>query len=486
MTQQILPALDVARERTDSRVRLTLSGQILADTRTRLRHEIEQLPVDSITDVQIDMEQVDLIDSSGVGMLVFCHRHLRKQGIAVRFTNLKPEIERTLQVCHLFDLLNPQPGSRLVDEEQRQHLDLFSYVQQMMNCMGDGLMGMGPDRRILFVDEVAEKILGKREIDLLGRHYQDCFTCVDEGGQTISWQAYRAAAAEKARNSTFHGEVRIKVDDRVVPLQVTVTDIIDHGVSLGLLIGLRDLSDKEWVRLARAKTAHLETVATLAGGLAHDLNNLMFVVLGAVDLLKTTPQGSDEYHQTLKRIESAGERASALSDRLLAFSGSGNNYLKQLDMNVLARRVLLSSKIPETIEFETKLNPNLRPVNADERQMEQLIRALVDNAMESMEDYGPVRVVSDNVEIQETDNKYNLLPGSYVQLEVTDTGAGMSDEVLARAFDPFFTTKMIGRGMGLPAAYGIVTSHMGAIAIDTVHGRGTTVRILLPSAPGIC
>jgi CheY-like chemotaxis protein len=189
----------------------------------------------------------------------------------------------------------------------------------------------------------------------------------------------------------------------------------------------------------------------------------------------------------------AAERAADLTRQLLAYAGKGKFVIQNVDVSALVRDIseLIRSSVPRTVALDLSLASDLPPVEGDPTQIQQLVMNLILNAVEATgERYGTVRISTCCHEVKSRDVSSRFRPdapasGVYVEIEVSDRGCGMSQEVEAQIFDPFFTTKFTGRGLGLAAALGIVRGHKGAIRVDSRQGVGSTFTVLLPGVGGV-
>jgi signal transduction histidine kinase/CheY-like chemotaxis protein len=239
----------------------------------------------------------------------------------------------------------------------------------------------------------------------------------------------------------------------------------------------------------------MEAVGRLAGGVAHDFNNLLTVIIGYSNLMLSGPSTKSgavgqaapldpSYRKQIELILDAGRRAASLTRQLLAFSRRQTLQPKVLNLNEVVGGMdrLMRRLIGEDIELETVRATNLGPVNADPGQIEQVIMNLAVNARDAMPDGGKLTIETANVVLDEnyTSHYVELEPGPYVMVAVSDTGVGMSPEVVARIFEPFFTTKENGTGLGLATVYGIVKQSGGHINVYSEPGAGTTFKVYLP------
>ena len=232
----------------------------------------------------------------------------------------------------------------------------------------------------------------------------------------------------------------------------------------------------------------MEAVGRLAGGVAHDFNNLLTVITGYAELL-LAGAGLEESHRTaLNEIQRAAERGGALTHQLLAFSRGQPFTARTVPLNTLIVNMqkMLSRLIGEDVELITVAAAELADVRTDPGQLEQVVMNLAVNARDAMPGGGKLIIETANAQVDQTHASphLDLLPGPYVVLAISDTGMGMDSETMAHVFEPFFTTKAPGKGtgLGLATAYGIVKQSGGAISVYSEPGRGTTVKIYLPSA----
>ncbi len=232
----------------------------------------------------------------------------------------------------------------------------------------------------------------------------------------------------------------------------------------------------------------MEAIGRLAGGVAHDFNNILTAIIGYTDLIAERLDPTDLTARDVSEIRKAADRAAALTRQLLAFSRKQFLNPTVLDLNETASGLLqmLPRVIGEHIHTSVQLAGDLQRVKADASQMEQVLVNLVLNARDAMPMGGDLIIETANVDLTEPRlraENLTLAPGTYVMLAVSDTGTGMDAATRARAFEPFFTTKPKGKGtgLGLATVYGIVEQSGGGISIDTAPGRGTSIRIYLPA-----
>lgn len=260
------------------------------------------------------------------------------------------------------------------------------------------------------------------------------------------------------------------------------------------LLGALKAEQAERQKLERSiqQAQKLESLGTMAGGLAHEYNNLLAALTGNLDFLQNEVPAGSEAARAVAQGQEAAARATTLTQQLLAYSGRGQFVVEPIEVGQLVAETLplLRASLPCPVPVELDLAPALPFVRLDKSQARQVLLNLVTNAAEASGVEGaqaPVRIRTSARAVDVEELAANLLPtrlapGPYVVIEVQDNGIGMAPAVLEKVFDPFFTTKFAGRGLGLPAVYGILSAHAGGLRIETAPGRGTTVLVYLPAA----
>lgn len=276
-------------------------------------------------------------------------------------------------------------------------------------------------------------------------------------------------------------------DGHLVDVDISASCYKNHeGKLSGMLVILRDISEKKILE-AQLRQAHkMEAIGTLAGGIAHDFNNILQAISGYTELLFMGKESGDPDRSKLEAIEKSLQRASDLTKQLLIFGRKVESKLRPMNLKQEVVHVsnLLGRTISKMISIELYLAENVKSINADPVQLEQIILNLGINARDAMPDGGKLIFETENVILDEEYCKAHLgaTPGEYTLLSVSDTGHGMDKKTLGHIFEPFYTTKEMGKGTGLGLAmvYGIVKSHRGYIMCYSEPGQGTTFKIYFP------
>jgi PAS domain S-box-containing protein len=359
----------------------------------------------------------------------------------------------------------------------------------------------GIDGRLIRVNPAWESMLGHAPDTLVGSNF-NLLTHPDEVAD-IAEAIARLAAGEvvgrlEIRLRRADGEWRwiswMAVPEGEVFYAVGRDITAEKAATEALAERNRELAaqieERERVEATLRQMQRLEAVGQLTSGVAHDFNNLLTVILGNITFVEKAlaRQGvNGQIAERISHMRTAAERGAKLTAQMLAFSRRQKLEPKPVDLNdtVAGMRDLLQSTMGGSVRLESVLKPDLWPALVDPTQIELIILNLAINARDAMEVGGGLTVETANVTLKAPPSRpEEPQPGDYVMLTVSDTGPGMTDEVLAKAFEPFFTTKAVGKGSGLGLAqvYGFAKQSGGGVRIDTRLGEGTTVKVYLPRA----
>ena len=260
----------------------------------------------------------------------------------------------------------------------------------------------------------------------------------------------------------------------------------ERGQQIGIQGNLRDISEHKMLQAQLLHSQKMEAIGRLAGGVAHDFNNLVGAIIGYCQLSLGELDKASVAHQQIQEVLKTARRAGVLTRQLMAFSRRQVLVPKVVDLNALLDDTseMLRRLIGENTELISSFSPELWSVRADPGQIGQVIVNLAVNARDAMPNGGSITIQTENVLVSEAEvgRKATLAPGEYVTLSVTDTGSGIDAETMSQMFEPFFTTKAMGKGtgLGLSTVYGIVKQSGGEIAVESELGKGTTFNIFLP------
>jgi two-component system, cell cycle sensor histidine kinase and response regulator CckA len=358
-----------------------------------------------------------------------------------------------------------------------------------------GIALIGQDGWLIRSNSALQRMLRSDEEELRGRRFVDYLHPdeVEEAGRVFE-QIARGSSESHQLEQRF-----VLADGGDMWGHVIASSVRDrHDRPLCGLALVEDVTQRKSAEAALQESQRqlllsqrMEAVGRLAGGIAHDFNNLLTAIGSFAQLLQLEMEPRSDTDLYVGEIQKAASRAGALTRQLLAFSRQQVLRAQRLDLNHVVAEVesMLRRVIGENIELVTRLDPAIPPVMADPGQVEQVLMNLVVNARDAMPFGGRVVIQTLASEITEEEAgtyAYEVTPGSYVRVVVSDSGEGMGDETLARIFEPFFTTKEPGKGtgLGLSTAYGIVKQSGGYIWASSEIGVGTTFDIYLPRAEG--
>jgi len=365
---------------------------------------------------------------------------------------------------------------------------LESSFQALLEAAPDAFVGVGDDGRIVLSNTQAEKLFGLARHGLVGK----------DVAKLLSLPAVEPAAAPAA------AAVAHRYDGSTVPVEVSesillidenrircvmIRDLTERVRAQERLLLMQAEAERAHVEAQLQRTQRLEGLGQLAGGVAHDFNNLIAVISNYATFIAeaAAADGLDEIAGDAAQITRAAQRGADLTHQLLAFARREVVRPRPLDLNEVVTGIeqMLRRSIGEHITLSVRLEPDLPSVTADPGQLDQVLVNLAVNARDAMPRGGDLTIETSPIEVDlaYASGRPHLHPGHYVRLRVSDTGTGMPPEVIERAFEPFYTTKPAGKGtgLGLATVYGIVTAAGGDLNIYSEPGMGTTFTILLPT-----
>ncbi|MBJ7404566.1 MAG: PAS domain S-box protein [Bradyrhizobium sp.] len=387
--------------------------------------------------------------------------------------------------------------TRDITERQQAHLELLESEQRyrrLIEAVIDyAIFQLDPEGNVASWNPGAQRIKGYAPQDIIGRHFSQFYTSED-----IASGVPKRALAEAREHGRFEAEGwRLRKDGTRFWASVIIDRIVgEAGEIIGFAKVTRDLTERKraqdelkQVQEQLVASQKLEAVGQLSGGIAHDFNNLLMIVLGNIETAERNARqlaGTANLQRALSHAKRGAQRAAALTSRLLAFSRRQALDPKPINVNNFLSNVqdFLQRTLGERIEVETVGSAGLWQIEADANHLESAIINLAINARDAMPDGGKLTVEAVNVSADDDYSRVNpeLSPGQYVAVCVTDTGSGMSSEVLDHAFEPFFTTKEPGHGtgLGLSQVYGFVKQSGGHVKIYSEVGHGTSIKMYFP------
>jgi len=370
---------------------------------------------------------------------------------------------------------------------QRKLLSQSRMLAAIVESSDDAIISKTLSSQILTWNRAAEELYGYTAFEAIGR----TMTMLQPSDRPD--EEVEILNNIRAGRKVEHFEtVRRRKDGRLIDVSLTISPVRDEkGVIIAASHSARDITARKQLDQQLRQTQKLESLGVLAGGVAHDFNNLLTGILGNTSLALETLSPNNPTYSLLRDVINASERAALLTRQLLAYAGKGRFVIEPLDLSELTRELsnLIRTSIPKNVQLRLDLRDNLPCIDADAGQLQQLIMNLVINGAEAIDPNanGTVIVTTtahtvDEHYLRGTLSEAGLPTGTYVGLEIHDSGCGMDQETCARIFDPFFTTKFTGRGLGLAAVQGIVRGHRGLMKVYSNPGKGTTFKVLFPAS----
>ncbi|HVO65547.1 MAG TPA: PAS domain S-box protein [Syntrophales bacterium] len=343
----------------------------------------------------------------------------------------------------------------------------------------DIIYTLGTDGALTYVNPAWKKILGHRRNEVIGKYFVDfarkedvkeyirLFKQIRDGKNTITEVISTLLHKDGSERSfSISGAPNLDLEGELIGVVGTMKDITDR---------------------IKIESERMETICTLAGGIAHNFNNLLTIIQGHASLMLFDVEHKHPHFENLKSIEEGVKGGAELTRQLLGFAGNGKYEVKHTNLNVILER---TSKIFDhttrgEIIIHRKFQDDLWITEVDQVQIEQVLSNIYTNARQAMPGGGDLYLETQNVIINgDLKKRFFVKPGKYVKISVTDTGVGMDEKTKERIFEPFFTTKEMGRGtgLGLASAYGIIKGHGGFINVYSEKGHGTTFGIYLPAS----
>ncbi|HEX7502333.1 MAG TPA: PAS domain S-box protein [Acidobacteriota bacterium] len=366
-----------------------------------------------------------------------------------------------------------QAEKKLQESEQR--------YRTLFESAGDAIFLLTNDRIIIDCNSRTLEMFGYAREQIIGKHIERLHPPRQaDGSDSLAKGKEKNVAALRGESQFFEWR-HVRIDGAFFDAEVTLKRV-ELGSGMHLLAMVRDISERKRLEEQLRQAQKMEAVGILAGGVAHDFNNILSTIVGYGSLLQMKLKEESLLKGYVERILSASERAANLTSSLLTFSRKQEIELLPIDLNdvIYGFHKILARLIGEDIVFNLSLASRSLMVDADVRQIEQVLMNLANNSRDAMPRGGRLTISTSPVSMDPAPG--DLPPGAYAAITVADTGAGMEKEIQARIFEPFFTTKDVGKGTGLGLAivYGIVKNHGGVVTVDSAPGKGTTFTIYLP------
>lgn len=394
---------------------------------------------------------------------------------------LRQRAEEALQHAHDgLEILVRERTAELARREER--------IRLLLESTAEGIYGVDTSGNCTFCNPAGRRMLGYgKEEDLIGRNMHSLIHHQRPDGSPYPEQDCRIYNAYQDKQGC-HGddEVFWRADGTSFPVEYWSYPIISKGAIVGAVVTFIDITDRRRIEAQLIQSQKMEAIGTLAGGVAHDFNNILTAIIGYGSILQRKMSDADPLKASVVNILESAQRAARLTRSLLTFGRKQSLVPVPVDLNSIVRRVekLLLPLIGEDIELAAELSDADLIVQADAGQLEQVLMNLAANARDAMPQGGNFSIRTERTAFDAEQARIHGVPaaGSFAVLSVSDTGSGMDQATRLKIFEPFFTTKEVGRGtgLGLAMAYGIIRQHNGTISVYSEPGKGATFKIYLP------
>ncbi|MCC5634825.1 response regulator [Nostoc sp. CHAB 5844] len=423
-------------------------------------------------------ETVDKVKGFELGAVDYLTKPLQHQEVLAR-------IQLHLKLRTLTKTLQEQ-NLRLETEiaERWQIEEKIREQAALLDITSDAIIVKDFDNQICFWNQGAEHLYGWKATEVIGQNVNKILYSPETLSQI---QNIYASIAESGSWQGELKQVNKQRQDVIVASRWTL--MCDrNGQAKSILTINTDITEKKHLENQILRAQRLESIGTLASGIAHDLNNILTPILTAAQLLQLKmPDTNERNQQMLKTIENNSKRGAALVKQVLQFARGvdGQRTIVQASHLFSEIQQIVQETFPKSIELTTDIHPGLWAVIGDATHLHQLLMNLVVNARDAMPRGGNIKISAENLFIDEQYARMNLdaRVGAYIVITVADTGVGMRPEIIDRIFEPFFTTKDIGKGtgLGLSTVRGIIQSHGGFVNVCSQVGRGTEFKVFLPA-----
>jgi PAS domain S-box-containing protein len=425
----------------------------------------------------------------------FTTRSIQRATIHLPATEEVPS-ERYFEFIAIPQLRNQEQltGSLVVMRDITQRIKTDQQVEKLnhqnrllLESAGEGIYGVDIKGRTTFMNPAAARMTGFTEAEMLGRNQHELLhhTRADGSGYPVCDCPVHATISTKKTHIVID-EVFWKKDGSSFPVEYVVTPVLEDDEVIGAVVLFSDITSRKTLEKQLLHAQKMEAVGRLTSGIAHDFNNLLTTILGYSELLLLQLGKDDPGRDKLQMINQAGKMAAGLTRQLLTFSRKQILEIKTINLNPVIDRLtkMLKRLIGENIILDIRYYSPECYIQADAGQCEQVIMNLAINAKDAMPKGGQLRISSEVVHLDAEKHTGfdDIMSGSYVLLQISDTGEGMTEETQKLIFEPFFTTKEQGKGTGLGLAmvYGIIKQHNGFISVTSAPGQGTTFAIYFP------
>ncbi|MBD3240968.1 MAG: PAS domain S-box protein [Chitinivibrionales bacterium] len=396
--------------------------------------------------------------------------------------NLQLQVEeQTKELTVANKMLREEIGERMKAEEELA--EDKEYLSVTLRSIADGVITTDRDGSVVLLNRVAEELTGWQLKEAMRRPLLEVLHVIDEETREENADPFDRVAGSGEAVMLSEGAVLLARDGTERTVSYSGAPIRSHtGKIRGMVLVIRDISERRKLEERLFKNRKLESVSVLAAGIAHDFNNILTGIMTSLFVARTQVKPDSETYQLLSEAEQSAFRASSLTKQLLTFAKGTTPVRQRLPVRELIEETVGFCLSGSQADYELDISEDLCDVELDRGQMDQALSSIIVNAEEAMPDGGLIRIRAENRTIG-TQHALPVPKGQYVVLSIADQGGGIPEEDLHRVFDPYYTTKPNHNGLGLTTAHSVVTQHEGCIDVESAPGQGAVFYVYLPAAP---
>ncbi len=439
------------------------SGELILRDEERFNKELEQTGIQSWASIPLEIKNIF------GGILIIASKdsnafNIKDLELLQAFGN---QISLALNNAYLFEQIK---------QSEQLYADLYEHLPDMYHSINR-------EGTIVSCNDTESELLGYQKNEIIGQSILKLYP----ENQHFTVTNRLKNIFDNRKEIKGIDEVMHKKDGTLIDVSVNTSLVYDANNKPVLVrVVARDVTNQKKLEQKIIQAQKIDSIGNLAGGVAHDFNNILNSILGPASMMKRKLQPENSFYKYINLIEDSARRGASVTRQLLTFSRKSNIYIKHVDINkIIGQTVrLFERSVPKSTQVRWESSEDSIIVNADEGQMEQAILNLFLNAQDAMPQGGIVTVSCKPIDIKEPISApiNDVQPGSYAAIKVLDTGTGIPSEFLNKIFEPFFTTKdqSKGTGLGLSVVFGVVKSHQGYINVESEIGVGTVFTIYLP------
>jgi two-component system cell cycle sensor histidine kinase/response regulator CckA len=352
-----------------------------------------------------------------------------------------------------------------------------------LRSIRDAVITIDIDGTITLVNKVAEDLLGVDIKGLIGKPLRQVLRLVNANTkERLNVCPDHTLQEGKIIESDDDKNILITRDQKEVLISLNCSQIIDKNNKIsGIVVVIRDVSEKQKFEEELLKAKKLDSVSTFAGGIAHDFNNILTGIIGNITMARLEINETEKVLKCLDSAEQASLRASKLAQQLLSFSIGGPPVKELVYLQEIIADLVYFVSVGSDINYKIDVKNDLIPVSIDREQISQVFNNLILNAINSTDGSGTISISAENARIT-ANSHIPLKEGTYLKISISDEGCGIPKEYIENVFDPYFTTKEEGNGLGLATVYSIIKKHDGYITVDSEVDKGCTFTFYLPGS----